>query len=42
MTFPDFGKGILVLILTGWAFAPFGIWKIGEILIWFFSKLHWE
>jgi len=39
--FPDFWKGILVLLVTGWIFMPFGIWKIVEIIIWFFGKIHW-
>lgn len=36
------GDGIVLSLLLGLAAMPLAIWKIIDILIWFFSHISWN
>lgn len=38
----DLGKGIAQMIVIGLIAIPFALWKLVEIVIWFFSHVEWK
>lgn len=39
---PDVGNSFVVLVVLAAIGLVFGLWKLVEIAIWFFSHIHWS